>query len=509
VADPGPLAVLAAETGATLVHLDGYSLPDNAWEQLRASGATVSNMEDGAFGRRRADIAIDPTLGAEDEPRCDDGTPMALRGVAYAPLRAEIRAARQARMDRLASQRNGLRVVVPGGADAAGAARLQERGDRLAAGALANRQAGPDRGDPRPAPDGLCVVVPGGTDAAGAAGLLGRLCVETGLFGEVVVVAPRSSWAELPAGVTAREPFAELPQLLAKADFAVAAAGTSVIELACIGTPFALVAVADNQLAGYRRAVAAELGHGLGTLDELRRDPAAATRLRQLVLDGPPTPRVEIDGLGAQRVVANWQEALDARTRQHPAPARPSPVHAAALSVWPRDRPRTMPSPPPCHAAALPDTSARTSTTSQSQAAVPLIARLATDDDSLLILRWRNDPVTRAVSRNHDPVPWADHQPWFHKAIRDDARAVYIVELGGQPVGTVRFDQETATLWEVSINLAPEARGRGLGKAVLAAAEQAFAPTHHGVSLKATVLGGNAASAGLFEGSGYRPAAPR
>ena len=34
-------------------------------------------------------------------------------------------------------------------------------------------------------------------------------------------------------------------------------------------------------------------------------------------------------------------------------------------------------------------------------------------DDSAVVFAWRNDPLTRAMSRALVPVTWDDHQRWF------------------------------------------------------------------------------------------------
>jgi ribosomal protein S18 acetylase RimI-like enzyme len=57
----------------------------------------------------------------------------------------------------------------------------------------------------------------------------------------------------------------------------------------------------------------------------------------------------------------------------------------------------------------------------------------------------------------------------------------------------------------VSVTLAPEARGRGLAAAVLAAAEEAWrAAAGTAPAVLACVRPGNTASARLFEAAGYR-----
>lgn len=101
-------------------------------------------------------------------------------------------------------------------------------------------------------------------------------------------------------------------------------------------------------------------------------------------------------------------------------------------------------------------------------AAAPLVVRRAVTADALDILAWRNDPLTRAMSKNQDAIGEAQHLAWFEAAVADPRRLLLVAEVGGVKIGMVRFDfgQET----EVSINLGPEHRGRGYSLPLLLAA---------------------------------------
>jgi RimJ/RimL family protein N-acetyltransferase len=235
----------------------------------------------------------------------------------------------------------------------------------------------------------------------------------------------------------------------------LSAAGTSVWELACVGAPTAIVAVTENQRTGYERAVAAGIAVGLGPLDAVRAaDDDAVAALRGLVADPARRAavgragRALVDGLGADRVLDAWWAALG------------RPV---------------------------------------------LAPRLASPDDADLLLGWRNDPATRSASRDQDVVPRAAHVAWLRRVLADPGRLLLVVEHTGRPAGTVRFDREADGLWEVSITLAPYARGRRLAEGVLAAGERAWRDrVGDRPAVLACVRPDNAASARLFESAGYR-----
>ena len=64
-AAPEDLGILAAEQGASVVHVDDYTIGADARDQVRAGCALLSSMEDGTFGRRPADVVVDSTIRAE------------------------------------------------------------------------------------------------------------------------------------------------------------------------------------------------------------------------------------------------------------------------------------------------------------------------------------------------------------------------------------------------------------------------------------------------------------
>src|SRR5699024_1276653 len=118
----------------------------------------------------------------------------------------------------------------------------------------------------------------------------------------------------------------------------------------------------------------------------------------------------------------------------------------------------------------------------------PVTARPATLADSSLLLRWRNDPETRAVSRSTDRVSWEGHTGWYARAVEAPERELYVIERGGAPVGTVRFDALEGPEGEVSITLAPEARGLGRSRPVLAAGHSVHGARHPGAGVVADDL---------------------
>ncbi|WP_139230074.1 bifunctional UDP-2,4-diacetamido-2,4,6-trideoxy-beta-L-altropyranose hydrolase/GNAT family N-acetyltransferase [Nocardioides terrae] len=271
---PAWLGTLHARTGVDVLHVDSYR-PEA--DVLPRGPRLVSNMQDGPFGARRADLAIDANLGGEQRLTAVDARTV-LAGVTVVPIRQQV---------------------------------LRQR-------ALRQEQGTPARtGPPR------VLVVLGGTDPFGATTTVvaGLDAVPADL--ELTVVTPpgqREAIEELAATSVHRiDPVAfldDLPGAAARHDLVISAAGTSVWELACLGVPMALLCVADNQREGYDAVVEAGLAIGLGrpahsdlherlaALGETLRHPAGLAQMQD-------RGRGIVDGLGAWRIVSAWEQLLD------------------------------------------------------------------------------------------------------------------------------------------------------------------------------------------------------
>jgi RimJ/RimL family protein N-acetyltransferase len=132
--------------------------------------------------------------------------------------------------------------------------------------------------------------------------------------------------------------------------------------------------------------------------------------------------------------------------------------------------------------------------------------RQARPADAEAVWLWRNDPVTRAVSRDRAEVSWPVHQAWFTDVLADPDRHLLIGVAGAAPagVGVVRFDRRSADgRWEVNVNLAPATRGRRLAVPLLRAAHDWLAANEQVSEVVARIRVENAASLRTFERAGY------
>jgi len=126
-----------------------------------------------------------------------------------------------------------------------------------------------------------------------------------------------------------------------------------------------------------------------------------------------------------------------------------------------------------------------------------MILRPAQSRDAADLLAWRNDPLTREMSRSAGAVTPEQHQAWFAAVLEGAEVTLLIGESEGVKVGMVRLDHGPET--EVSINVNPACRGRGYGEALLTLA---LARVERPVF--AEIKPENLASQRLFERVGFR-----
>jgi len=313
------------------------------------------------------------------------------------------------------------------------------------------------------------LVAFGGSDPANATGEILGVIAESGLAVQVdVVLGAAAPHADAVAAVAASMPQGahlhadatpeRVAQLMASADLAFGAGGGMAWERCCLGLPTILKPVADNQRRVGRaldRAGAALLADAAGTAGTA----VLATALRTLATDRQQLARMSAaaaglcDGQGASRLLA-----------------------AMGLGE---------------------------------AACAPEAARLrpATLDDAERLFRWRCDPATHRYSFGAPPS-WDDHLGWLRDRLADTRSDLRILLAGDRPAGTVRLDRRDRRAWgplcEVSITIAPDCRGRGLGKAALALVRR-LEPAW---PLIARVKADNRASRRLFLAAGYQPLAP-
>lgn len=237
-----------------------------------------------------------------------------------------------------------------------------------------------------------------------------------------------------------------MPELMAWADLAITAGGSTCWEMCLAGLPMAAIVIAANQRLLVRALGAA--GVALDAGDAAALDAGAlAARIAELLPDAAGrgarsrAARILVDGWGGDRVVARL-------------------------------------------------------------AGGGLLLRAARREDAMALWTWANDPETRAASFCPDPIPLATHLAWLQSKLADDRTAILVAEDEDGPAGVVRFEP-AADGTTISVALAAEARGRGLGTRLIAESTRRFAALSPGATVHAYIKPENGRSLAAFERAGY------
>lgn len=137
----------------------------------------------------------------------------------------------------------------------------------------------------------------------------------------------------------------------------------------------------------------------------------------------------------------------------------------------------------------------------------PVTLRPGAPADVDRVFAWANDPVTRANSFSSAEITYEGHVRWYRSQLESEDRNLYIALDGEEPVAVVRLDRDgdDPTSCVVGINVAPTARGRGIGvRALEAGTEQARALGFR--RIVALIRPENTASVRAFTRAGYQPA---
>ena len=240
----------------------------------------------------------------------------------------------------------------------------------------------------------------------------------------------------------------DMAALMAEADLAIGAAGSTSWERCCVGLPTLAVAIAENQestvapLTQWGAAIALEpLDSSEFTicLSEALSELASSEKLASMIKHAAPV----CDGDGITRL-------LGAMT-------------------------------PPT-----------------------LTFRPARVADSRRVWEWRHEGNAHRFNRNAAQPAFPVHHAWFCNAVVESSRKLHILENGTEPVGYIRLDRDQAETGRISICLTEHVRGHGLGAACLRHADE-MAREWGLTTLFAEIHPGNIASIKAFEMAGYQP----
>jgi len=241
---------------------------------------------------------------------------------------------------------------------------------------------------------------------------------------------------------------ADMPALMTWADLAISAGGSTCWELAFMGVPFLVLAIAENQ-----RPIAESLcARGVAlpwSWDDGPEQIALLLSDLKLRAEMAQRGRALIDGQGAMQV---------ARLLMH-----------AEMS----EQTGLLHLQPVC------------------------------GEDCGLIWTWANDPEVRAASFCGEPISWDAHVCWFQGRLEDENCHFYIARDHHEtPVGQVRYEtrQNEAV---ISLSLDPQARGKGYGAGIIRLSARTLFRDTEVCRVKAYVKPDNHASLLAFAKAGF------
>ncbi len=285
--DPDELTAIARDMALDLMVLDSNRLTPECSRALRAAGILVAAVVDGTARAQEADLYVDQSPGERDIGTSFPEGACRLGGYRHALIRDAV----------LSAARHPARRVV----------------------------------EPAAPPHVLCFF--GATDPYGGVPVAVRALLATGMPMRLTAVAAEPRLTReveaLPTGVEQRvevvEPAGQLPELARNADLVVTAAGSSVLDLLCIGCAVAVVTVTASQQRVYEAVLDDGLVVGLGSLGGLRESGAAldegVAALHGLLTHGAVRAELArrgtatVDGRGCSRVAQALIDLIDAPKR--------------------------------------------------------------------------------------------------------------------------------------------------------------------------------------------------
>lgn len=245
----------------------------------------------------------------------------------------------------------------------------------------------------------------------------------------------------------------DMAELMAHADIALSASGSTAWELAFMGLPGLFLVTADNQWVVARGIEHAGTGTVLGTVDNVD-----ATRIADAVAGLAADERRRRDQSAAGRRLVDGHGGL----RLAKVLLMLSGAEASSVEI-----------------------------------------RQAAPGDAVQLWRLANHPSVRQNAFHQGPIPLEQHLRWYDDKLSSGASAIWVMETQGVIVGQVRYDRSDSATAEVDIAVWPAFRGKGLGTRLLVSTWNRAMAALGVRSIRAVVLARNAPSARLFRKAGF------
>ncbi len=258
----------------------------------------------------------------------------------------------------------------------------------------------------------------------------------------------RAKSAELPFRCEIATDVTDMGHRMAEADLAIGAVGGTTWERCALGLPTLMLTIAANQI-------------------------PAATALHQT---------------GAARLLGDetsdgWEEQLLQALNDLSDPIRLAEMSEIAAAICDGDG---------------------TARLQRELVPTPVRLRPAQITDARRVWEWRLEGGASRYYRSQTEPAYSDHWGWYNAALRSQIRRFWVIEEGALPLGYVRLDLTAPEEALISLCLAYDARGRGIGQIGLSLIEDMAAEL--GITrLEAEIHPENLPSLRAFQKAGYKP----
>lgn len=137
-------------------------------------------------------------------------------------------------------------------------------------------------------------------------------------------------------------------------------------------------------------------------------------------------------------------------------------------------------------------------------APLAITVRLAEDKDCDAVYEWRVAEETRRFIFDSKIIPLEDHRAWFRNTLVNPDRVLLIGEISGDPVGVLRYDF-TGEQALISVYLVPGGQGQGVGTELIRSGSRWLRQNRPEVKIvNAEIMRSNLASLRAFVRAGYQ-----
>ena len=247
----------------------------------------------------------------------------------------------------------------------------------------------------------------------------------------------------------------DMPYLMAWADMAVSAGGSTCLEMAYMGLPNIILVLAENQWANSESLGAAGISINLGWHNEI--DEPGLTKALSMLISNP---------MLRKEMSAKAQQLVDGTGTSH------------LLSLFDKlSRPY--------------------------HATDDIRVRRGSIQDGELLWKWANDQSVRANAFHADTITLKEHLRWYQNKLNSPDTLIWILELGSHPVAQIRYDRVNPATAEIDISVTDDCRGMGLGTKALVLTSDISGRELGVQRIKGTVFVSNKASSRAFTKAGF------